>query len=414
MKKIAILLLVIVNTIVLSGCWDRMEINDLAIVTAVGIDKTEDGDICLSLLIPTPKRLSGSSGGGGNSSGGGSGGENKAPTILISECGESIIDTFRKLQRKSSREIMFSHVRLIVIGERLARDGVENALDFFSRYRQSNLRAHILFTKENVGEVLESDPGIELTVSELIREEGEQGIGVQTDLKDFIHMLTEEGVNPIAGQVVITPLLVERRGDAERKKSQTGKSFSSVRGAAVFHKDKLVGWISDAETRGVLWLRDEIKEGAGGITAAVPEEQGGGKIAVRVRSAKTRMLPAIHDGKLTVAVSVEAQAILYESSSRMDLSDPKSIYYIEKLVESDINEKIAIALEKIQKQLQCDVAGFGSAVYRKYPEEWRKQYKENWDEDYPNLDIQVATKVWIPRVGFVTNSLTRQEDEIKK
>ncbi|CUH96508.1 hypothetical protein P22_2598 [Propionispora sp. 2/2-37] len=414
MKTIGIFLLVMMNTVMLSGCWDRMEINDLAIVTAVGIDKTEKGEICLSLLIPTPKRLAGSSGGnggGGSGGGGNGGGEDTAPTILISECGEGIVDAFRKLQGKSSREIMFSHVRLIVIGERLAKDGVADVLDFFSRYRQSNLRAHILFSTNNIDEVLESDPGIEQTVSELIREEGEEGVGIRTDLKDFIRMLTEEGINPIAGQIVMLPLLAKHDDNAAREKPKEEKSFSSVRGAAVFRKDVLAGWISDAETRGILWLRGEIKEGAGGITVDIPEDKGGGKIAARVRGARTKLQPDIHDGKLSIAVSIEAQVVIYESSSKIDLSDPKSIYYIEKLLADDINEKIAIALEKTQKQLQCDVVGFGNAVYRKYPAEWRNQYKESWPEYYPGLDIQVASKVWIPRVGFVTNSLVRQEDK---
>lgn len=411
LKKIGILLLIIMNTVLLTGCWDRVEINDIAIVTAVGIDKTDDGDICLSLLIPIPKMLSSTGGGGGV---GGGSGEGKAPTMLVSENGRGIMDAFRRLQEKVPREIMFSHIEFIVIGERLARDGVADVLDFFPRYRQSNLRAHILFTKENIGEVLGADPGMERSISEAIREEGVIGISVRTDLKDFLFMLTEEGVDPVAGQIIIVPLIAKPKNDVEIETPKPKKLYVSIKGGAVFHKDKLVGWMSDEETRGVLWLRDEIKRGEGTITVDIPEEKGGGKIGVRVRKGKTNLQPESKADGLAMDVSLDAQVIIYENSSKMDLTDPKSIYYIEQEVGDRLKQRLESTLDKIQKEFRSDVLGFGTAVYRKYPKEWREKYKENWDEEFPKINIQVDCKVWIPRVGFVTNSLTRREEEIKK
>ena len=404
MKKIGILLLIIMNTVLLSGCWDRIEINDIAIVTAVGIDKMDDGDICLSLLIPVPKMLS--------SVGGGA--EDKTSTILVSERGKGTVDAFRKVQDKLPREIMFSHIRVIVIGERLARDGVTDVLDFFSRYRQSNLRAHVLVTKENVDEVLGGDPGIERSVSELIREEGKMGIGIQTDLKDFISMLTEEGANPVAGQLVIVPLTAKLESNEVTEKPKPKKPYATVKGAAVFHKDKLVGWINDEEIRGIFWLRDEMKRSGGTITVDIPEEKGGGKIGVRVHATKIQLQPKINDDVLTIDVYIDTQMIIDENSSRIDLGDPKSIHYAEKAIENSIKERFQIVLNKIQKQLQSDVLGLGTAVYRKYPKEWQEKYKDNWDEEFPELNVRVACKVWIPRVGFVTNSLTRKADVTPK
>ncbi len=409
MKKIGILLLVIMNAVLLSGCWDRVEINDVAIVIAVGVDKTDNGDICLSLLLPAPKKLSSSGG-----SGGGSGGDNNAPALVISESGKSIMAAYRKLQAKLPREILFSHVRFIIIGERLAQDGVAGILDFFSRPRQSNLRAHILFTKENIDEVLGGEPGIEQSVAEMIREEGEMGIGAGIDLKDFINMMTEEGVNPWGGQLVKLPLAVETKKNEKTEASKPQKSYSSIRGAAVFDKDKLVGWINYDEVRGVLWLRDEVKRGIGAVNVNVPEEKGGGKMGIRILEAKTRLQPKINEDVLTMHVYIEATTIIYDNSSKMDLSDPKSIYDAEKMAEKRIKERAQSALDKLQIQVRSDILGFGTAVYREYPKEWKEKYKDNWHEEFPELNVEVACKVSIPRVGFVTNSLTRKEDEIIK
>lgn len=421
MKKLAVCLLLIINTLWLSGCWDRMEINDLAIVTAVGVDKMEDGRICLTLLIPAPKLFPSAGGGGG-----GDGGD-KAPTIVMSECGKSIMDAFRCLQEKSSREIMFSHVRFIVIGEKLARSGVNEVLDFFSRYRQSNLRAHVLVTQEDIAELMAADPGIERTVSELIHEEGEMGISVRIDLKDFIAMLTEEGIEPVAGRIEIVPLVMEHKekggasgaekgqengqGKGEENKKKPKKTLS-IRGAVIFHKDKLVGWMNDAEARGLVWLRDEMEQGV--ITVDIPDDKGGGRISVRLREAKVKFKPKIKEEILHMSLAVTTQAVVYESSSKMDLSDPKSIVYIENAVGDRIRERVEQALALLQRQFQSDAVGFGTALYRQYPKEWLHTYKDTWDELFPELDIPVAINVRIPRVGFVTKSLIREESEFVK
>lgn len=409
MKKISILLLVVMNTVLLTGCWDRIEINDIAIVLAVGVDKTDDGDICLSLLIPTPKKLSTS---GGVSGKGGS--EDDTSEIVISESGKDLIDAYRKLQGKLPREVLFSHMRVIVIGEKLAQDGVAGVLDFFSRQRQSNLRTHVLFTKENIDEILAGNSGIEQSVAEVLHEEGEMGIGIEIDLKDFINMMNEEGVNPLAGQLVKIPLKAKSKSNEKIEASKSKKPYISLRGAAVFQQDKLVGWINYDEVRDVLWLRDEIKSGVGAIIVDVPEEKGGGKIGVRILEAKTKLQPKINEDVLTMHVSIETTAVIYNNSSKLNLSDPKVIYDVEKMTENRLQERIQITLDKLQKQLRCDVLGFGTAVYREYPEEWREKYKDNWDEAFPELSVEVACKAALPRVGFVTNSLTRKEDEIKK
>ncbi|MDG0790058.1 hypothetical protein OMP38_03720 [Cohnella ginsengisoli] len=39
-----------------AGCWDRLEINDLALVMATGIDEVEEGQVKLSVQIFVPKK----------------------------------------------------------------------------------------------------------------------------------------------------------------------------------------------------------------------------------------------------------------------------------------------------------------------------------------------------------------------
>ena len=95
----------------ISGCWDKREINELGIVTAVGVDKGK-GENRYSVTIEianTPPKKSGNSGSDGNET-------NKA--WVGNAEGKSIFDAVRVLSNSSSRRIMWAHNSLIIIGEK--------------------------------------------------------------------------------------------------------------------------------------------------------------------------------------------------------------------------------------------------------------------------------------------------------
>ena len=58
----------LISPLVLSGCWDRREINDVAFVLASSIDKENDL-YRVSILIPLPGNMGGGGGGGGGTGG---------------------------------------------------------------------------------------------------------------------------------------------------------------------------------------------------------------------------------------------------------------------------------------------------------------------------------------------------------
>lgn len=72
MKSVLLLLGICGTTPFLSGCWDRTEITDLAIVTAASIDKKDNNQIELSVQVFIPSSIS--SGGGGQGGGASQGG----------------------------------------------------------------------------------------------------------------------------------------------------------------------------------------------------------------------------------------------------------------------------------------------------------------------------------------------------
>ncbi|RCX18436.1 hypothetical protein DEU47_1151, partial [Bacillus sp. AG236] len=64
-RKGAFLLLLMTMMVLLTSCWSKKELTDLAIVAAMGIDKTKDGRYHLTLQIINPGNVAGIQGGGG-------------------------------------------------------------------------------------------------------------------------------------------------------------------------------------------------------------------------------------------------------------------------------------------------------------------------------------------------------------
>ncbi|MFC4766437.1 Ger(x)C family spore germination protein, partial [Effusibacillus consociatus] len=316
MKKKLILLLSMILMTLLSGCWSRVEVNDIAIVTAIAIDKVEEGKIRMSLQVAIPMALGAAGGGGG--SGGGEG--EKKTTLLVSEEGETVMDAYRRLQVKLPRRITFAHSRILLIGEKAARSGVSPILDFFSRQRESRMRKWILVTEGDASEILKIKPGLERVSAEVIREEENQPVGLRVNLRDFSDMLLTDGLEPVAPQIRQKPHDVKKK-DSESEESSKENMTAAILGAAVFHKDKLVGWMNDKETRGVLWLRDEMKIGV--VTINIPEEKGEGKVSAQVLKASTKIIPTLENGRVKIEVDVSADYDIYENASKLDLSDPR-------------------------------------------------------------------------------------------
>ncbi len=376
----------------LTGCWSRTEINDLAIVVGLAIDKVDDENIQLSLQIANPKAL-GATGSSQGSSG-------KKSTLLISAKGESIMGVYRIIQEKLPREVFFAHSRVIIIGEDLARDDVSPVLDFFSRSREAHLRSFILFTKGKAIDILKLNPRLESIMAEEIREQEKTEVGLRVRVRDFIKSMLTDGEEPVAAQISSLSL-EEPQGVGSSKKTP------AINGAAVFRGGHLVGWLNDKEARGVKWIRNELKSGV--MTVMVPVEKGGGKIGAKILKVSTSIKPIFKNGLVKIKLKVDGDIAISENSSRLDLSDPRVLRSLSPIFEEAVKTRIQLTIAKVQTDYQSDIFGFGQAIYRANPKKWKESYKKNWPKTFQKLEVEITPTITINGTGFSTKSMTVQD-----
>jgi spore germination protein KC len=392
-KKNIILLFLAFSIFLLSGCWDRREVNDLALVTAAGMDKKSDGLIELSVLVFIPKGTSSQKGMEGSPGGG------SVQTLMRSAEGSSIADAMSKLQEKLPRHIFWGHCEVFIFDEELAKEKMNHHMDFIVRHPQLRERSQLFVSKQKAKEILGLIPPLERDISEVLRELGELKIGLQVTTKDFSQMMLNTGDGAIPWIKILPPEV----GD---EKQQT---LAFISGTAIFKKDRMVGEIDDNTTRGVLWLRNEVKLATMTIK---PKVKGGGSISVTLLSSQAKIIPKIENGKWKIKLQAKADTDIIQNTTHLDMSLPAVVKPFEKQLNKDLANKVQETLDKVQKDLRADIFGFSDAFHRKYPKEWAKN-KDRWDEIFPEITVTVDANIKIHRYGMSSSILNNPQKEVQ-
>jgi spore germination protein KC len=118
MKKLLLVFAILAN-IFLGGCLPEGELTNMGIAVSVGIDKSDDGYL-VTYQVMNPKSISSKA-------------QNEAPIVIYAESGKDLFQIKRKITQQSPRKMYHSHLRTVVLGEEIAKEGIKDILDFFVR-----------------------------------------------------------------------------------------------------------------------------------------------------------------------------------------------------------------------------------------------------------------------------------------
>ncbi len=140
MKRSLKIVLLLAAIVLLQGCWDKRELTDLLLITAIGIDKGKDTDYELSYQIVNPINVTGGLQGGQ--------GGDRPPVSSYSVTGNNLTEMSRHASAKVSREIYYSHTNLVVVDEKLAKgEGLIKILNVLDRDTDFRSTATIIISR---------------------------------------------------------------------------------------------------------------------------------------------------------------------------------------------------------------------------------------------------------------------------
>lgn len=386
-RKIILLLLTALLLCMPAGCWNRQEINELAFVMAVGLDRASGGEpYRVTIQVAKPKAFTKEKGGS----------PQEKNFEVYTATGATPSEAVRNLSRQVPRRLLLSHCRMILISERLAAAGVEPVLDFFERSHEFRETVWVLVDRGEAHDLLKAEIDMENipaeTISHLIKNSGETSRGYNVIMKDFLKSINTPGADPVAASVEFLPGTVPG-----------GKPKARLAGVAVFRRDRLAGWLDGQEARGFLWVVGKAKTGI--IVLDAPGGQG--KIAFQFLRARRKLTPEIRDDRFVIKLEVDTEGILADINvmeiasghSMTEREQEALVKEVERRVEAAIKDEVQAALRKAQQEYQTDIFGFGQVIRRRFPQEWQ-MVAEQWYEIYPFVEVQIEVNAKLSASGL--------------
>lgn len=416
---------------ILTGC-EIVEVDDDVYAVVLGLDKGVNNKIIMTIEYPTYKDGGGGAQPGGSGKGDGSG-ESDSYQIpganIHSVEAPSFLEGLDIFNMAISRRISLIHVKLFVVSEELAREGIGEYLDPQARYRGTRRTMFVLVTRGKAAEFIKenkSNIGESLTKSIELMEEQSKKTGFFPDINfhEFYRDISSPYSAPYAAYVGVNdfkkltmeskegkPKLVTESdflpGDIPRE----GVAKREFAGTAVFNGDRMVGSLNPSETRYMLMLNGKFKRG---VFTIEDKNAPGETIVFEAGLEKSPSIKAqfedgvpVFDIKLYFDVNVES------IQSRANYESLNMIDDLQNQIKSYFDQGIKKTLEKTQKELKCDVFGFGTKLAGNFTtiQEWEEY---NWLSHFPESKINVDIKINVKRTGMIIESPKIFTNEGKK
>ncbi|MFF2444800.1 Ger(x)C family spore germination protein [Priestia megaterium] len=397
-RKGAFLLLLVTMMVLLSSCWSKKELTDLAIVAAMGVDKTKSGKYHLTLQIINPGNVAGGIQGGG-------GGTQSPPITIYSASGDNIVEASRRASSSISRRLYYAHTNLIVVGEKLAREeGINVLVDALDRDPEfRNTAVMVIANHSTAADLVKTlTPVDKIPANRVLKTlESTQrrwGESVKLSLQEVMKGLQSPGEETVVAGFRLVGNH-ERAQKLENLQESTPESTLRASGLAVLRKGKLIDWLYGGTAKGTVWILDEIQGTDINIDWAGKKEA----IAYQTVRQKTSVSARVKNGQPHISVHARVEGDIAEMEVPVDITNPKVITKIEQSLRKEIKKELKKAIEHAQKE-KADIFGFGEVIHRARPNEWKK-IKLEWSTLYfPKLNVDISVEAYVRRAGLRNKS----------
>ncbi|MGE7186781.1 Ger(x)C family spore germination protein [Peribacillus sp. NPDC006672] len=391
-RKRLVLLLMLIGTTFTSGCWDKKELNEMAIVSAVGVDKNKEGKLVATFQIINPSNVAGALQGGGGTN---------PPISIYRASGDNILEMDIVASTKISRDMYFAHANLIVISEEIAKEeGINAVFDAFERSPEFRATTRIVIARGvKARDIVETLTAIDKVTAEKIIKtiestEKQQGGSVNINLQEVIKNLVSTGKEPIISGFTVNGQK-GKEDKMENTQSSDIKANPKAAGIGVFKDGKLVDWLDGDMAKGSMWVMDRIEHTNLNIDWKGKKDA----ITYQVIRQKTNVSIKMENGKPKVFIKVRAEGDIREANVPVNLGNPHVLIDIEKKLAKDLKKETEGAIVRAQKN-KSDIFGFGEIMHESHPKVWKKLEKDWDDVTFPKLEAQVQVETFIRRTGL--------------
>lgn len=369
--------LIVLSFTILTGCWDFRETEERTLALMVGIDAGERQEYAVSvqLVLPQNLKITGQTGGGGGGGGG------KPFRVLVEE-GTTIEAAVERIRQALYRDLDFGHTKVIVLGEEVARRGLDR-LGWLWRNERVPGIAFLTVAHGRAAEVVAAEsPAVEVPVFFLF------------------NMLTPTSYNRTASVVPVLRWkafshLHARLQDVYLTGVTATKYGVNTEGVAAFHRGRMVGWLDPEQAADLNWVlgRRLTRE----VVAAPPPGLPGEPVSVRIVGGLSRYAVDLDDDDAPVLnVRLMLQGVMRDSGPGEIRA---AVDEVQQALARASEEKVRRTIARLQA-MQADLPGFGERLRREYSDHPAVRSPDAWRRAFARAPVRVEAVVRLATTGY--------------
>lgn len=374
MKKILITLSFI---FICCGCYNYKELNDLAITSAIGIDKSDNGYKVTAQVVNTQKE-----GTDNNSS--------SDPKIIVYEhTSKTVQEAVRYMVLESPKRLYPNHMQVIIISEDVAKDGILGSLDLFFRDSELQKNFYVLISKDvSANQILKTLTPADSIVSSNIKKSLESDssyLGI-TELVTYDELINTY-LNPNK-EISLPSVTLKGKMKGSDKIDNIEQSDSSTKVVlsqmAIFKDDKMIGYLDDKQSIALSFIKGKINN------TIIKYKCNGGYVVVETTNSKSSINV---DNKGNFRIKISGDAAINEVSCDINLENDNSISKINKQVNKEIKKNVNNTIKYVKNNYNSDIFNFLDilyknqySLYKKISNDW---YKDKFKDSKIDIDVDI-------------------------
>lgn len=345
--------------LLLSGCSGlpaAREMGDMALLRTLGVDPSPAG---VAVTGSTGPRARGVEGEG-------------EPALTLSADRGSLSGACLAMQGQSDSFVFFGYVDQLLLGEELAKQGVQPVLDYFSRDAELGLGAQLWLVRG-------------ASAREALSAGGEQGLDARLDTLQNDSEMGIANLTRTAGEAYTDLLELGCAYVPALSPAGDGDALLREAGYGILKGDTLAGFLEGEAARGLELL-------AGGPSADILDvELPSGPVSVKVTSARTKSALDFRGNipsALKLTCKIEARLSEYRERPEGEALDR-----LRTELERRERERIMAALDQL-RAWGTDCTGLGAKAGMPHPARWQG-VRANWPEWFGQVPVEVTVQIGI-------------------
>lgn len=374
MKKIIVLVL----CLFLTGCYNYKELNKIAIVSSISIDKKDNNYLVSAQVLNVKPKDD----------------NNSSNVIVYEEEGKTIEEALRNITKKSNKKLYGGHLSKLVISEEVAKDGIIDIVDLFQRLPEIKDEFTITISKgidaNKVIKIMTSPESIpaDFVKNVIDSADVDSALTHSSKLDEFVSLYLKKYIDP-----VITILEVKnykKQGTTLKNNESTYPDTKIVLDyVGITYKGKLEDYLDKDETIGYNFIRNNIDQM---IIPIKCDKDNYASISILDSKTKVKI-----DKNYNITLNISNKASLNEYNCSNKINKRKLEQDTNKMIKKYINKAL-----KRQESSKSEFLGLKRYIYLKYPKYNNEEYK-----------VRIKVNTNITRIGEINKSSKGEKNEDK-